>query len=369
MPVRCACPHCAMSMTLPDDLLGRHMKCPQCLKEFSVQPEGPKPASAKAAIVPKRVAEEPVTRVVTQCEHCLREMRIREKLVGRSIACPSCGRDFTAKARMRKAKEVKNRSDLFPVGKPANNAVNPLPRSKPAARNLPTETEGDALTVEPASVYDAEPVESYSDGIGIKRHRDERRRPVPRTPPPRRQDPPKGGKGLVVGMLIAIGFVGMAIMFFIVLTMLGLGSSWREFDCPQGRFKVMMPGTPKKVKASAKNPDAHTWQLMSRGREFLVSCKDEPNWTPPHHIEEDPNYLLARDGMVQQLKGSLAYDQSATLGGKPAREWMVDAPSNTKVMVRFSYVNGRLYIVTMTARNLTAQSEDANKYFNSFQFR
>jgi len=110
MPVVVTCSGCQGKLTVPDQIVGKPVKCPRCGQVVRTGAAGtpaaapkaqpaasPQPAAARAAAAapqaatPKAPADTPNLLTVT-CAGCQQKLKARADLAGKAIKCPRCGK-------------------------------------------------------------------------------------------------------------------------------------------------------------------------------------------------------------------------------------------------------------------------------------
>jgi hypothetical protein len=107
-----ACSHCGRSLKIPEQVLGKTVKCPLCQQPFIVQATAP-PATPEVA----------GGTVVVACSSCRRSLKISRAHLGRTLRCPVCQATFTAQIEVASEESVA--------------AGPPAPRPRPAPPPLP----------------------------------------------------------------------------------------------------------------------------------------------------------------------------------------------------------------------------------------
>ena len=168
-------------------------------------------------------------------------------------------------------------------------------------------------------------------------------------------------------MLLAVLFPAVAAAAASVPA--GVPAGWREFQIPAGRFKVLMPGTPKTTRQTIKTEIgnvAATRYTVSDAADvtYDVLLNDYPK---AGVAKANPQKLLdsVRDGLVFQSKGKLAGDARIMVSGFPARDLVILAPENMHYRARLVWVETRLYQVMVVTPG--KPRPDASIFFDSFQ--
>jgi hypothetical protein len=168
--------------------------------------------------------------------------------------------------------------------------------------------------------------------------------------------------------LLASICLGFAMVFVAVAD--ASAQAWSEYRPAGGRYRIEMPGT----------PEVTTEQVEVRGRElplmeaevdlpdatYLVTYIDYPaetirGLTPEKALEN------ARDGAAQGFK--LLSDKSLTVGGYPAREYVVERDQGIILVTRSVFVGARFYqmIVVTVAPGGNADRPPTRRFIDSFK--
>jgi len=164
-----------------------------------------------------------------------------------------------------------------------------------------------------------------------------------------------------------------AVLGVMVLGFLAAGCSkeFKEFS-PDGKFKVMMPGTPTEntqfASGAAGGPGAFVkmWVTEVSGGAYMVSAADFPN-TGGADVES----LLdgGVNGAMANSGGTLGSQSKVTLAGKyPGRDFQGTIPSKDAALhARMYIVNGRLYQLLVLGKKSFVDSPDTAKFLDSFK--
>jgi hypothetical protein len=159
--------------------------------------------------------------------------------------------------------------------------------------------------------------------------------------------------------------------FGVLLLCCGCGGSgfgeFKEFKCEGGRFKVLMPGTPKEEKLSAAGIPLKTFRVESWDKGCAVAYADIPDEIL-RYGSTSAKLDAAVDGMVSNVHGKLIRAYDIQLAGKyPGREVKAELPGNNGIIVaRIYLVRQRFYELLVTGPQSWATSADANKFLDSF---
>jgi hypothetical protein len=148
----------------------------------------------------------------------------------------------------------------------------------------------------------------------------------------------------------------------------GCGGNWKEFSSAEGKYKVMMPGTPKETtQASPAGPiKFHT--VEEKNGAYVVNFTDITGTAsePPEKI--DQRLDGARQGAAGNVQGKVVKEDKITLEGKyPGRDIQIELPNDKGLIrVRMYFVNGRLYQVMAVGTKSWTGSGDVQKFLDSF---
>jgi len=145
---------------------------------------------------------------------------------------------------------------------------------------------------------------------------------------------------------------------------------WKEFASKEGRFKVLMPGTPKQDQAETESDFGKGilhMNVVQAGKTMYGA-----NYCDfPAEIKKAPLKQLfdsSRDGAVANLEGKLANEKDIKLGVHPGREIQIDVANGKQLFrVRVYLVDQRLYQVVILGTKEHATSKAADKFLDSFK--
>jgi hypothetical protein len=160
--------------------------------------------------------------------------------------------------------------------------------------------------------------------------------------------------------------------YFVVLALCcGCGQSdfgeFKEFKCEGGRFKVLMPGTPKEEKLSAAGIPLKTFRVESWDKGCAVAYADIPDEIL-RYGSTSKKLDAAVDGMVSNVNAKLIRAYDIELVGKyPGREVKAELPNKSGIIVaRIYLVRHRFYELIVTGPQSWATSPEATKFLDSF---
>lgn len=139
---------------------------------------------------------------------------------------------------------------------------------------------------------------------------------------------------------------------------------WREFSSPEGRFSVLMPGTPAAETRTPKDQpiELHMFTVDQGSKAFMASYFD----LAPSSVLPDAILDGARDGSVMNMQGTLIKEERITLDGHAGRAFQASARGNSFVETRMYLVDRRLYML-MVVRQDREEDKDAAKFLSSFK--
>jgi hypothetical protein len=146
--------------------------------------------------------------------------------------------------------------------------------------------------------------------------------------------------------------------------------AWKEFASKEGRFKVLMPGTPKQDQAETES-DFGKGVLHMNTAQAGKTLYGANYCDFPAEIKKAPLKQVfdsSRDGAVANLEGELAGEKDIKLGEYPGREIQIDVAGGKRLFrVRVYLVDQRLYQVVVFGTKEAATSKEADKFLDSFK--
>jgi len=145
------------------------------------------------------------------------------------------------------------------------------------------------------------------------------------------------------------------------------GVVWSEFSSPQGRFSILMPGTPHKERQKAETPlgpiEVEIFLVPFFNDSYGVSYNDYPDAITR---KEFADQVLdgARNGTAKSMKGHVVSETKITLDGHPGRDYLLGTPTGG-YRSRIYLIGQRLY--QLAVRGPSTSSADAHKFFESFR--
>jgi hypothetical protein len=141
---------------------------------------------------------------------------------------------------------------------------------------------------------------------------------------------------------------------------------WQPFRSAEGRFTVLLPGTPRQVdKPLPEITPAvvfHQFSLTAAGLCWFVAYYDVPR-VPP-----DPQLVLATTAkhMATHLSGKIISEEVLP-GRHPGREVLIRGEEGVHARARYFLVGRRLYQLIAAGRADQVKSATADRFLDSFQ--
>ncbi len=147
-------------------------------------------------------------------------------------------------------------------------------------------------------------------------------------------------------------------------------TEWMEFVSKEGRFKVLMPGTPKQDKIDTESDFGkgvlHMNVAQTGKTMFGANYCDFPA-----EIKKAPLKKVfdsSRDGAVANMEGKLASEKDIKFGQYPGREIQIEVAGGKGLFrARVYLVEQRLYQVVIFGTPDEAGSKEADKFLDSFK--
>jgi hypothetical protein len=140
-----------------------------------------------------------------------------------------------------------------------------------------------------------------------------------------------------------------------------------HFQSAEGRFSVLLPGTPKKQNLSVSGISTTAYTIDEKDGAYVVVFADLP--ISAHESAQQTQLRLdgARDGMLRSTSARLTSESPLLLAGKyPGREINADLPERKGILRARLYIVGqRLYQILAAGGSTWAQSSQANQFLDS----
>lgn len=155
MPVQVSCP-CGKQLRVPDDYVGKRVKCPSCGEPQLVKAAAVNGAAKKAAVPVRKPAAAPASPAVIkfQCDQCDKPMQARAEHAGKAVRCPGCQAAVTIPG---PEEEVAEAEEVEEDVKPRARIQAEKPRAKAGKRSAAVEDD------EVEEVDEAEEVEEVDE--------------------------------------------------------------------------------------------------------------------------------------------------------------------------------------------------------------
>jgi hypothetical protein len=137
---------------------------------------------------------------------------------------------------------------------------------------------------------------------------------------------------------------------------------FKEYTSAQGKYSVLMPGTPKKETRPAGPLTLHFEMVENRNDAWGVGYADLPPGTPF-------DYEGAVKGMANANGGTVNVNRDFTLDGVKGREVEISITKPVKgyTTARIIVVNNRLYEVLAVGTKQKLDDPEVKKFFESFK--
>jgi hypothetical protein len=156
-------------------------------------------------------------------------------------------------------------------------------------------------------------------------------------------------------------------MLVVLLLLSGCGKpEFKEFKCEGGRFKVLMPGTPKEQQQEVSGIMLKSYSFENWSGAYAVAYADIPHSFGD--LGSRMKVLLdgAESGMVKNVNAKLLQSSDIKLAGKhTGREVKAELPNKGLILARIFVINRRLYQVVVTGTREWVASPDATKFLDS----
>jgi hypothetical protein len=139
------------------------------------------------------------------------------------------------------------------------------------------------------------------------------------------------------------------------------------FQSAEGRFSILMPGTPQKQNLSVSGISTTAYAIEEKDGGYVVVFADLP--IPARESAQQTQQRLdgARDGMLRNINAQLTSETPLLLAGKyPGREINADLPEQQGILRSRIYIVGqRLYQVMVVGKATWARSSLASQFLDS----
>ncbi len=165
----------------------------------------------------------------------------------------------------------------------------------------------------------------------------------------------------------------LAVAVVVAMTSLLHGAdapAFKEYSSKEGKFKALLPGTPKEQTVDAGPVKMHM-AIVDLGKDvsYTVIYSDLPGDAKTLAKPEVAEKVLdgATKGALDNTKGKNLTEKKIKIGTYPGREIQFEIPDKGFVRSRIYLVDARLYQVMVTGPKATITSKDADKFLGSFK--
>lgn len=142
-------------------------------------------------------------------------------------------------------------------------------------------------------------------------------------------------------------------------------NAWEGFSPENGKFTILIPGTPKETSQSIGALTNKIYSLETNFSDFVVSYADLPKVLTS---DDDIKRLFdgGINGIIAQKNGRLLSDKAIMLDNYPGREYVVEtisAPS-TILKVRVYLVSNRLFQIVVVQPKTEGRLQATIDYYN-----
>jgi hypothetical protein len=148
------------------------------------------------------------------------------------------------------------------------------------------------------------------------------------------------------------------------------GLNWQEIVSSEGRFRVQMPGQPRKevrkVGSQTGQVTDTLFELQTKDWSMAVRYADF-DAAEQQATDLDEIIRAGRDSTVKALKGVVAGEKAVQLGAFSGKEVIVDVPNRGHSRLRWYVVNRRIYTLIFMSNRVDSTLPDIARFFGSFQ--
>jgi hypothetical protein len=143
--------------------------------------------------------------------------------------------------------------------------------------------------------------------------------------------------------------------------------NWQEFTPKDGRFSILMPGTPREETQTISGLDVPTFWFDIGVETYAVSYFEPPTGTTdPANV--DATLDAMRDSSILSAGGKLLEEEAITLQNFPGRKLKVKPQSEPGFVISHIFlVNERVYFLLYQSKKDDIPADNADKFFNSFK--
>lgn len=147
-------------------------------------------------------------------------------------------------------------------------------------------------------------------------------------------------------------------------------NAWQEFRCPEGGFRVMLPGKPEAAPMPGAHPGMETrqYRLVVPPVAYAVGYATYPP-AVQNVLKSDTVLSLFRDGVLQAAGSTPVSESPISVSGLPGKELRLSAKSGRAGVCRVVAGKGRLYFILATAEVATLSSPEVQRAMKSFRIQ
>jgi hypothetical protein len=148
------------------------------------------------------------------------------------------------------------------------------------------------------------------------------------------------------------------------LLVAGCGNQLKEFTSPEGKFKVMMPATPKEGTQTVNGITVKSYNFQEKGGTYSVSFMELPAGQSDAELQARLEGLSS--SWVRELEAKNTNSSKITYNQiYPGRELEADLPAQMHIRARY-YLKGRVvYKISVLGDKPWASSAKASKFLDS----
>lgn len=144
---------------------------------------------------------------------------------------------------------------------------------------------------------------------------------------------------------------------------------WKEFSSKDGRFRVLMPGTPApaEVKFDSEYGPASFHMNTVEGGESFYGAHYCDYTEAIKKVAAKRVYDSSRDGAAENMQGKVVGEGDVKLGTHAGREIRIEVDGRSLFRARVFLVGTRLYQVVFYGPKGAATSKEVDRYLDSFK--
>jgi hypothetical protein len=194
----------------------------------------------------------------------------------------------------------------------------------------------------------------------------------------RQQAKPEMSTAKQIGMAVVVGLLVMVTVTSVIVTLrggqagtvaaanAGGGAGFKEFVSPEGKFRVMMPGTPVRQQQRLGPISITMYTLQNSNGAYVVAFCDVPIPVGESDFQLQKRLDGARMGALGNVGGVLVKENRVFLQGRdPGREIEANAPGKGLIRARFFIASRRMYQIMVVGNPQFVHSADATRFLDS----